>query len=976
TLSVKASKMLSGNKYLALIDGMLNPFRNRHILLNSGLPIYDLKIKHREYAKIEQAVEAAKKQGWMDDDLKVWARAKFIVNGEVYNVKVRVRGDLPNHWRGPKKSWRIKFSKEKVTEADGTVRDEPRMFENTRQMNLIIPIDRRYTLSYFVNQLMREQGLLVARDDFVILRINGTIAGLYYKVEHFDKPLLAMQRRPETTIFGQDDRAMHFEQYTKLGTAVASDARFDLGATRRLIVPNDGLAMRAMQVLFDHARNPTPENFRRARAVLDWKKYMSFRNLTTIFNTNHVRFGGDNLRLYFDPSRGLLEPVPWDLHVVKMPPEPGTIDFWNQNGPDELQRATLQDPLLRLERNKMIWEMVGDGGDSLIAKYRKIHEKFRPTAWADVLATPIHGHKMDVMKKEIEYNIRRTYKVLNTSNGSLVYRLEANPVGYQSNGASDLASIELATFNFSGIDFHEMTISDSLLLAGDYQLYEDTNGNGIFDASDSLLQEVAAQDWPPTGSGVRLPLKLFLPPEVEYGGADIHGRYWEFMDTRVGRRTFFLRGKLTPEKRHPLEWFAPRISVIASNAVTGKSIPSGFNGDKGIDPANSIGITAYDASDPFDLEAIDLTLTDFLQRHPQFKASAAHPGAAEISGEVTITETVIVPKGVPLILQPGADITMQPGVSVVSYGGLQAIGTPEQRISIHDDGSGDPWGTFAVVRPVGQATYGVRPSKKVVMHYLDVQGGGQAQVNATLFTGGLAVYESDVDMAFCRIMDMRSEDGFNLKNGRISMRNTLFDGTDSDAVDLDFCTGEVVNCTFINSKGDGLDISGSSILATGCRFENIVDKGTSVGENSHPILVNNLYINCDIGVSCKDLSRPKVAHSTFVDNRLAIEAKRKKPMFGPGGGVFVNCVFAGNEILVSEDYFSKNNVSVSHSLVDLENSYVTCKKAEIRFEDGSYLIQSGVYEGNGYRMATPDWAQSVVGTFSRVAPGVLSGFSK
>ena len=143
---------------------------------------------------------------------------------------------------------------------------------------------------------------------------------------------------------------------------------------------------------------------------------------------------------------------------------------------------------------------------------------------------------------------------------------------------------------------------------------------------------------------------------------------------------------------------------------------------------------------------------------------------------------------------------------------MQAIGTPGQRISIHDDGSGDPdgsgqvpWGTFAAVRP----------TEKVVMHYLDVQGGGQAQVNATLFTGGLAVYETDVDMESCRIMDMRSEDGFNLKNGNISMRNTLFDNTDSDAIDLDFCTGEVVNCTFINSKGEGLDISGSKVLAKG-----------------------------------------------------------------------------------------------------------------------------------------------------------------
>ena len=199
TVGEFASKLMTGNKYLALMDGLFNPFRNRSALLKSGLPIYDLKIGRQQYAVIENVAEEARRKGWMSDDLKVWVSAKFIHDGQEFNVKVRIRGDLPNHWSGPKKSWRVKFVRQTINDNGKTIRERI-FFKGKRQINLIIPQDRRYILSHYVNTLMREAGLVVPRDRFIVLRINGVLQGLYYEVEHFDNPLLAANRRPETTI--------------------------------------------------------------------------------------------------------------------------------------------------------------------------------------------------------------------------------------------------------------------------------------------------------------------------------------------------------------------------------------------------------------------------------------------------------------------------------------------------------------------------------------------------------------------------------------------------------------------------------------------------------------------------------------------------------------------------------------------------------------------------------------------------------
>jgi len=951
SLARRASELVTGNKYLALIDGFFNPFRNRHLLLNSGMPIYDLKISPEEYDKVEQVVAQNLKHGWMNDDAKTWSKAQFIYEGEKRSVDIRVRGALSPHWKNPKKSWRIKFGKEKVNDGGKEV-EQTLYFRGKRQINLVIPSDKLYGMATFINSLLRNYKLVTMDDRFVILRINGIVQGVYYEVEQFDKAMFAADNRPETPLFGQNGRGMHFEQYTKYGTPAASDAKYDMGSIERAVDPENDIGMRAIETLNAHAKNPTPENFRRARNVLDWEKYLRFRNMTTLCNTNHVRFGSDNLKLYYDPSRGLLEPIPWDILLVKLPKEPGTIDFWNNHGPDELQRATLLDPMLRLQRNKMLWEWVGDGGDSLMAKFNAVHKKIRPYIWADVLTTPIQGYKMDGIKKEFDYNVRRVYTVLKMSSGNFVYKLET----------SDRAAIEVASLNFSGIQLQKIQLTDSATFAGNYRLYEDTNRDGKLTSNDSLVAETEAKD-----GQITFAFTQNILPELKYRGDFIDGRYWEFFETLTGRRRYFLSGKVAPpfEKRDPLEWKAPAIRVAAANAVTGWDIPSGLAGTDKAPADNSIGITAYDASDPWDIDAEDLTLTEFLQRHPQFVASQEHPGAAEVVGKITISGLVVVPKSVPLILKPGADITMKPRAIVLCYGGLTSIGTPENRIRIHGEGIDKVWDTFAIVRP----------PKKVVVHYTDIQHAGQAQVNGMLFTGGFAIHNGDAELINCRITEMKSEDGLNVKNGRVFMKNCLISGTDSDAFDLDFCTGEITDSHFSNTGGDGVDFSGSYVTVRNCRFENIGDKGTSVGENSHPILLNNVYIGCNIGVSCKDLSSPKIAFCTFINNNLAVEAKRKKPFFGGATGNFVSCVFSGNKELLDEDYFSDGGVTVRHSLVDAPTDWPTCKTAELQFvspDQNNYLLEPNALASNGFEVVAPEWMKLNGNGHAPKLPGILT----
>lgn len=967
-IAERASRLVTGNRYLAFADGMLNPFRGAHLLVESGLPVYDLKLAPESIARLEDGAAQARQVGVMSEEMRDWVPGTFIAEGRRYRVDVRLRGDLPPHWEGAKKSYRIKFDSQKLDD-DGTIIEEDIYFHGRRQINLIIPIDRDYAVSPFVADLMADEGLVVPRGQFVVLRINGRLQGLYYEVEQFDKPLMAAYDRPETTIFGQNGRAQHFEQYTRLGTGVAADARFDMGSIRETVDPAYDLGMPLIALLNAHERQPSPATFRRARAALDWDKYLAFRAVTTLLNTNHVRFGSDNLKLFFDASRGLLEPVPWDAHLVRMPVEPGTIDYWNEKGPDALQRSTLEDPALRLQRNRLLWKWVGDGGTALMRRYDAIHDRVRLLAWADVMGTLGQGYKMDVLRRDLKHNVERVHKVLALSSANLVYR-QLGP---------DLGAIDVSTLNFSGMHLRTITLHDSttapegspiavtdsptltLRFEGRYVLVEDVNEDGAIDPGEPVVAHAQAE-----AGSVTFAVDRWILPEVAYKGEVIGERYWEFMDTLQGRRHYLVRGHLAPAERDVLVTPLPAIDAEAVNAVTGAPMDGAV-----VDPSTpppvdgTIGITAYDASDPFDVEARFLTRDAFVARHPQFRPMAGDPGAVTLGGAVAISRTVIVPEGIRVVIRPGADITLAPATSVLMYGGLEAIGTPTERIRIHGDPTGRPWDVFAVVRP----------PRPVEVRHTDISHGGQGQINGMLFTGGFAVHNGDLTLVDARFTDMQSEDAINIKNGHLQMVESLVARTASDGIDVDFGTGEIRDSVFEDTTGDGIDLSGSTLTVTSTRVARAGDKCISVGEASAPTIVNNVLVGCAIGIATKDLSDPRVAYNTLVGNRLALQAKRKKAMFGGGAGTFVNNVFAENGVMLEEDYFSRGQVTVRHALADTEIARCeACRVVErVPFRDaasGDWRLAPDALRGLDVGTESVEWAVGADG--AATGPGVYS----
>jgi len=157
---------------------------------NGGMdvPEYSLKIKSEDLRRIQVQVQKALEARIMTDEMKEWYSAKFHHEGEEYDVRIRIRGDLGAHWAQAKKSWRVRFKKEKL-------------FNGRRSIDLIVPFDKAYEVEHVAYDVGRELGLLVPDAGFAKVRINGVDFGAYTWIEKYGPEMLEKQGYPAGEIF-------------------------------------------------------------------------------------------------------------------------------------------------------------------------------------------------------------------------------------------------------------------------------------------------------------------------------------------------------------------------------------------------------------------------------------------------------------------------------------------------------------------------------------------------------------------------------------------------------------------------------------------------------------------------------------------------------------------------------------------------------------------------------------------------------
>jgi hypothetical protein len=278
------------------------------------LPRLELVFADDELASLLAHRDQIRDKPTLVPDDRRWVGAVLVHDGRRLPAKVRIRGDLPVHWRGDRISYRVKLTRE--------------LYRGMKEINFILPKDKHYAVELLQTRIAEDLGLLFFPSRFVRLVVNGASQGLYLENEHPTREYLERMGRTPSSIF--TFAAWWTVYYAKPSYHVAfqREGGRDLPPLKGIaqikqratfVRNNPVLARKQLAYALEfyrlvNDRSPADVGARAGR-YLDLDNFARYVAIQDFFGSLHAMELSDNVRLYLDPSSGKLEFMPWDTSL-------------------------------------------------------------------------------------------------------------------------------------------------------------------------------------------------------------------------------------------------------------------------------------------------------------------------------------------------------------------------------------------------------------------------------------------------------------------------------------------------------------------------------------------------------------------------------------------------------------------------------------------------------------------------------------
>ena len=828
------------------------PFRLAAFFVPEKLPRYSLIISQNDLDFLNQNIPKDKEK--FTDQYKQSVSATFIFEDETYPVKVRYRGDNPNHWNFAKKSWRINF------------RDKP--FKGKESIDLIIPEDRGYFQELTMAKLAEKMELTVPKMSLVNLSVNNKNNGVYLSAEHWSESFLETRGQAFTNnLYGENDFNFAFP-----GSIYYSSAQLQKLSSDQLSKQNN---FADYQLLTDILVLENDQQFlTKFKQLVDTDNFLKWQAHSTLFFSRSQR-KTHNLILNFNSQSGKLEFIPWNITMTTK-----DINYENINVDyNPLMTRALLDTQLYTQRNQVLWQTVKT--DSVIKELISFINDQQKLSRFDIYKDTLRRFtvlEMEVstrkFKQQLPAAFERIKKNLQQAQTFIFVTTKPQSTNYSDN----IAFVDIENRGFSPTKIKELSIETSATISGTLLLFLDSDSDKQLTGRDKKLGKFENSQWNSKDNLAESEIKLkdFIISSLRIW-YDINGERDEVSPDERRQRLFITSSE-------PLNLID--LKAKSTNAVTNKK-------------SRPYAIRIINDSTFRYLNLINQSRDDFLIKYPQFKGDpASDTGVILPAQNHTFLEPVIVPNTVELTILPGAKLAFGPKVSLVSYGKVFALGTDSKPI-VFTAASTAPWGVFGVV---GKQAAGS------LFEFVRVQKASESYLNGIYFTGGLAIHYANATIKNSYFGSNKGDDGLNIKHASVIIANNQFMNNQFDGLDLDVVTGEVVGNQFLRNGNDGLDISFAPITIKNNIFENNGDKCISVGESSRPTISQNTISGCNMGIGVKDQSEALIDSNQIFANNIGIAAYQKKEIFGGATVNETNNQFNDNDV----DFKIDKNSTLNH----------------------------------------------------------------
>ena len=234
-----------------------------------------------------------------------------------------------------------------------------------------------------------------------------------------------------------------------------------------------------------------------------------------------------------------------------------------------------------------------------------------------------------------------------------------------------------------------------------------------------------------------------------------------------------------------------------------------------------------------------------------------------------IDKNLYIPPSYRLVLTKGQEIKIIKNAFIFSESSIVAKGNKENRILI--SGEENDFGGGIIIKN----------SDENVLSYVDfkyLKGLDFYQMEEPNFNpsyriyGSINFYNSNVQIDNTYFSNIKSEDALNIMNSNFEIKDSLYENIQSDAIDIDFGKGIILNSNFNNVMNDAIDLSGSDIVLDNIKTNSVGDKSISSGENSKSIMKNIKINKSFIGIANKDGSNVEIDQIEINDVEIPFAA--------------------------------------------------------------------------------------------------------
>ena len=806
---------------LPKIQDQLNINKTRLFSYSKNLDTFEFLFSKADLQHFDKLAAISVAEGRLLEEKNTWRNAELKINGQKYKVKVRVVGDLEDHWKDRDKSLTVKFQ-------------DNVLYLGMKRIDFKLAKDKNPNQGiYQIESFLAERvGLTLDRDSWVgLVKVNGRERGLYQLEEHLDSVYLEKREYPSAVLVAQRDT--WFDDLRAYRTRTTSNANgittFGISHNTPFIgdISNLDLSFTIPEInaaYFYREMLESPYFLE----YWDREQLSSYYAAMTLFGSPHS-FAGDNFRAIYDQTARQFVPV-FDIdNQILMLGDNFERDIGFYLGhPKKFAVKLVQDDRFRVEKNRKLYKLVSD--PSVLKSILGIIDENTGLFFHDHIIT---GYEI---RKESQFARCAMINNFLTVQSSLEYaKLFCGVIIRDKN-----IEIELAVDSASAIIF------DQFILNFAEEVHSDRKFR-VLDQDGTILHVGRVST-----AGSR---SIDIASEL---------RNMEFVagmsnDLTLEKKTY----RIIIDESRSLSFEKSSVEINARNSITARKLDS-----------KDIHLTIADGASSFGPSRLHGSVTDAIAAGLFVEPSI--DGWRLGKGKYRIKKNIIVPEDVMLIMEPGVELEIESGMSVLVYGSVRMKGTEHERIIIKNAGTG-PYGSFGIVgRGNGSADLDwvdVSGGSETLLDGVFLSGG------LSIYHVGMVTIKNS------NIHGNHADDGLNIKAcQKLAIEGCEFFENFADQVDLDFCKGTVSSCTFRSPgkdlNGDGIDFSGSMMVVTGCSFSGFEDKGMSIGEDTIALVYRNDFRENRSAITAKDHSHVYIWDNVYDNNAKQLELYQKKPMFG------------------------------------------------------------------------------------------------